>query len=125
MQNDVIILKYILNNYSHLIGHTLIIVHAKEGSTEKLYRINYEQQSNFYHSGRALKSAQHYSTVLASVYFIDLSSYSYGTEGHSFGSCSTSVPWCYLYLSQLSGKPLQSIALCLRDLSSHLRRQQR
>ena len=31
----------------------------KEGTTEKLYRINYDQQSNFYHSGKALESAQH------------------------------------------------------------------
>ena len=31
----------------------------KEGSAEKLYRINYDQQSNFYHSGQALESAQH------------------------------------------------------------------
>ena len=32
---------------------------TKEGSTDKLYRINYDQQSNFYHSGRALESAKH------------------------------------------------------------------
>ena len=30
----------------------------KESDREKLYQINYDQQSNFYHSGRALESAQ-------------------------------------------------------------------
>lgn len=31
---------------------------AKDDNTEKLYRINYDQQSNRYHSGKALESAQ-------------------------------------------------------------------